>query len=138
MPTTHDALSMNTYTHYRSPIPVPLPETDKKAVNFKTRMIAEASLIGANLKAFIGCATLAALGVADLVTDPAESLESKGIQGALILVVGYLFRLIITERKAYEDKISKLYERIIRNGKDDDDEPKARRARGQDREADRQ
>lgn len=130
---------MNTYIRYRSPEPVPLPEESPEkapAGKLKTFMIAEAGLISANLKAFLGCTALVALGVADIATDGTQGWESKGIQGALILVVGYLFRLIITERKAYEEKISKLYERIIRNGgnKDEEDEPRARRARGQERE----
>lgn len=101
---------------------------------FKDALRNEISLITSNMKAFLGCVVLASLGVADIATD-GTGWESKGIQAALIGVVCYLFRLIIVERKAHEEKVAKLYERIIKNGKHDDedegDHPTSRRSRPQ-------
>lgn len=111
--------------HYSAAALNPLSQEDKKNLfqRIKEAVIAETTLISANLKAFLGCLVIVGAVATDLTTNPspAEHYSLVAIlAGAVVFLVRHVLKL--------NDKIEKLYDRLSRRDKDrdEDDTPKRR------------
>lgn len=128
MPTHPDATGMKPMIYYASE-PVPLPEVEAApsiASRIKEAMVAEGALITSNVKVFLGSMGIAAIGVTDIAIGGGTWQENT-ILGLLIGTVVFLFRLLIVERKENKEEVRKLWERLLKDKGDDDDDARPQR-----------